>query len=168
MKLTVILVFTLSRIHFSTTSRTSKAFLCGPLRLNLIQCVSIVPNVLLFGLHHMKTCRTPGLIYGDRCLTVVITKSASSLSSTRPNLTAWRNRWSPWRWRWWRLDSSGLPNSMERWMMTTQVRHTPTCRQHVDKITAVTTNLLRLLFEGIQKKLESEKVCHFVLKIALN
>lgn len=36
-------------------------------------------------------------------------------SSTRQGLMAWISKWSPWRWRWWRLDSSGLLNSMERW-----------------------------------------------------
>lgn len=54
------------------------------------------------------------------------------LFSIRQSMIARRNRWRPWRWRSWRLDLSGLLNSMERWMMTTQVRyrHTATFPQH--------------------------------------
>ena len=44
-------------------------------------CLSVVSNVPLFGLQLVKPCRTqnPGLIWGDRCVHVVIA-TASSLS----------------------------------------------------------------------------------------
>ncbi len=51
----------------------------------------------------------------------------------RWSLTLWRNRWSPWKWRSWRPDSSKHQISTARWTMMAMilVKNKNTIRQHL-------------------------------------